>query len=97
VSDLAATTDATDPAALGDAELRSLMRRLEREERSVSTRRNTLHNRIDFVRAGGYASTDPEHESLAELQATEVELSEHRLVLHAQIDALRAERSRRRI
>ena len=49
------------------------------------------------MRSGGFASTDPELESLATLQATERELSERRLELHAQIDALRAERSRRRL
>ena len=49
------------------------------------------------MRVGGFASTDPELEPLATLQATERELSEHRLELHAQIDALRAERSLRRI
>jgi hypothetical protein len=97
VSDLAASTDITDPAMLGDAELQSLLQCLEREERSVSTRRNTLHRRIDFVGAGGFASNDPERESLAELQAAEVEISEHRIRLHKRIDALRAERSRRRI
>jgi hypothetical protein len=97
VSDPTAPPTIDDPAALGDAELLSLIRRLEREEQSVSRRRTTLHTRIDFVRAGGYASTDPEHESIVALQATEAELSEHRLVLHAQIDALRAEHSRRRI
>ena len=97
VSELAAPAEIGDPAALGDAELLSLLRRLERDEQSVSRRRTTLHTRIDFVRAGGYASTDPEHESLVRLQATEAELSEHRLALHVQIDALRAEHSRRRI
>ena len=49
------------------------------------------------MRAGGFASTDPTLEPLADLEATERELSAHRLELHAQIDALRAERTRRRI
>jgi hypothetical protein len=97
VSDLTAPANIDDPTALGDAELLSLLRRLEQEEQSVSKRRTRLHERINFVRAGGYASTDPQHESLVALQATETELSEHRLLLHAQIDALRAEHSRRRV
>ena len=91
-----ASTDVANPAALSDAELETLLRRLEREERSVSTRRNTLHNRINFLRAGGFASNDPALESLDELQSAEVAISQHRLELHAQIDALRAERTRRR-
>jgi cell division protein FtsB len=49
------------------------------------------------VRAGGFASNDPALESLAELQAAEVELSERRHGLHAQIDALHSERTRRRL
>jgi hypothetical protein len=86
-----------DPAALGDGELVSLLGRLEREEQSVSRRRTRLHARIDFVQAGGFASNDPEQESLAALQANEAEISEQRLQLHAQIDGLRAECSRRRL
>lgn len=97
LSELTAPTIIGDPAELSDAELHLFLHRLEREEQSISRRRTTLHTRIDFVRAGGYASTDPEHESLAALQATELEISEQRLGLHAQIDALWAERTRRRI
>ena len=97
MSDVTVTSGLADPGALGDAELDARLRQLEREERSVSRRRTTLHTRIDFVRSGGFASTDPEHESLATLLETERELSENRLELHAQIDALRAERSLRRL
>jgi hypothetical protein len=86
-----------DPRELSDAELDARLRQLEREEQSVSRRRTTLHTRIDFVRSGGFASTDPELEPLATLLETERELSENRLELHAQIDALRAERSLRRL
>ena len=64
-----------DVTALGDAELNVLLKDLEREERLVSKRRTTLHSRIDFVRAGGFASTDPEYEQLSTLQAAEAELS----------------------
>ena len=81
---------------LGDVELGVLLAQLEREERLVSKRRSTLHDRIDFVRAGGYASADPAEEQLSALQATEHELSGRRRVLHQKIDELRAERSRRR-
>jgi predicted nucleic acid-binding Zn-ribbon protein len=97
VSDVTAPSGLADPGALSDAELDSRLRQLEREEQSVSRRRTTLHTRIDFVRSGGFASTDPELESLATLLETERELSENRLELHAQIDALRAERSLRRL
>lgn len=97
MSELKGIPPVDDPAGLSDGELRSLLQSLEREEQSVSRRRTTLHARIDFVRAGGYASADPQRELLAALQATEVELSNHRLMLHAQIDALRTERSHRRL
>jgi hypothetical protein len=97
VSDVTAPPGPVDPSELGDAELRSRVRQLEQEEHAVSRRRTTLHTRIDFVRGGGYASTDPLLESLAELEATERELSTRRLELHAQIDTLRTERTLRRI
>jgi hypothetical protein len=85
-----------DPTALSDAELGRLLERLEREERTVSRRRSALHNRLDFVRAGGFASAGSETDDLTLLLETEHELSEQRHLLHRQIDALRAERSRRR-
>ena len=97
MSDVTAPSDVADAGALSDAALDARLRELEREEQSVSRRRTTLHTRIDFLRSGGFASTDPEHESLASLLETERELSENRLELHAQIDALRAERSLRRL
>jgi hypothetical protein len=84
-----------DATALDDAELNVLLKELEREEQLVSKRRTTLHGRMDFVRAGGFASTDPEHEQLATLEAAEVELSSRRQALHLQIAALVAERSGR--
>jgi hypothetical protein len=89
--------DIEDVTALDDSELRGLLTRLEREERLVSKRRTTLHGRIDFVRAGGYASTDPAHEQLSTLEAAEAELSSRRHALHQQIDAVVAERSSRNL
>jgi hypothetical protein len=97
MSDVTAPSSFADPSGLSDVELRSRLRQLEREEQTVSRRRTTLHTRIDFVRAGGYASTDPTLEPLADLEAMERELSTQRLELHAQIDALLAERTGRRI
>ena len=94
---MTAPSGIADPRELSDAELDARLRQLEREEQSVSRRRTTLHTRIDFLRSGGFASTDPELESLAPLLETERELSENRLELHAQIDTLRAERSLRRL
>jgi hypothetical protein len=85
-----------DISALEDAELGSLLVRLEREERDVSKRRSRLHDRIDFVQAGGFAAAGRADEQLASLRATEREVSERRHVLHRTIDELRAERSRRR-
>ena len=85
-----------DIRALGDIELGALLARLEHEEQVVSRRRSTLHNRIDFLRSGGFASTDPAREPLEELVAREHQLSEQRRLLHRQIDAVRSEDSRRR-
>jgi RsiG-like len=86
-----------DLRALSDAELNVRLTRLEWEERLVSKRRTTLHARIDFVRAGGFASTDPAHEQLSSLEGAEAELSSQRHALHLQIDELVAERSRRHL
>ena len=97
MSGVTAPSSFADPSELSDVELRSRLRQLEREEQTVSRRRTTLHTRIDFVRSGGYASTDPTLEPIADLEAMERELSTQRLELHAQIDALLAERTRRRI
>jgi hypothetical protein len=91
-----ALTPTGDPTALPDPELSALLEQLEREERIVSRRRNTLHDRIDFLRSGGFASASPDNDDLALLLDTERELSARRHVLHRQIDELRAERSRRR-
>ena len=88
---------ADDVTVLSDRDLTVLLAELEREERTVSRRRNTLHNRIDFVRAGGYASAGPGDDPLEMLVETEHELSEQRHALHVRIDELRAERSRRRL
>ena len=84
-----------DVKALEDDELSRLLTLLERDERLVSKRRTTLHRRIEFVRAGGFASTDPEQEQLSALEATEAELSNQRHALHLRIDELVGERSRR--
>jgi predicted nucleic acid-binding Zn-ribbon protein len=97
MSDVTARSSFADPSELSDVALSSRLRQLEREEHTVSRRRTTLHTRIDFVRAGGYASSDPTLETIADLEAMERELSTQRLELHAQIDALRAEHTRRRI
>ena len=89
--------DAADLSGLSDAVLCARLEELEREEKAVSRRRTKLHTLIDFRRSGGAATNDPTLEPLEPLEAAERELSDHRLELHAQIDALRAERSVRRI
>jgi len=85
-----------DVTALSDPQLGEILEQLEREERKVSRRRSALHDRIDFVRAGGFASADPDRDDLALLLENEHRLSARRHELHLQIDGLRAERSRRR-
>jgi hypothetical protein len=84
-----------DVAGLSDADLETLLGELEAEEQTASKRRGSLHARIEFVNAGGAASADPADRQLATLQGNERQLSDRRLILHRQIDELRAERSRR--
>jgi hypothetical protein len=84
-----------DPTALTDDELTALLAKLEGEEQTASRRRGSLHNRIEFVHAGGGASAEMAADQLASMQTNERDLSGRRRALHLQIDLLRAERSRR--
>ncbi len=64
------------------------LERLESEERALSARRRRLHERIDFLRAGG--ADDPGGaDALAQLEQQEREVSAARRSLHRQIDELR--------
>ena len=89
-------SETPDPATMSDSELNSLRRRLEQHERTVSRRRASMHNRIDFVRSGGGFGNPEAAGQLEDLQRREREITEERRQLHEQIDALRAESSRRR-
>jgi hypothetical protein len=84
-----------DYTTLSDLEVAGLLAQLEREEQSVSRRRTRLHERIDFVRTGGYASAESAEDLLGALLEEDREISTRRRDLHYRIDALRAERSRR--
>lgn len=95
MTELSANARADEVSVLSDAELEALLERLEEEELTASKRRGSLHDRIEFVHAGGAASADPVNSQLATLQNNERQLSNRRLILHRQIDELRAERSRR--
>ncbi len=90
------TSRDADVASLSDREIGVLLEQLEREERKVSRRRSALHNRIDFLRAGGFASGTAESDDLGIMHESEREISEIRHGLHLQIGELRAELSRRR-
>lgn len=85
-----------DVTALTDAQLDGILTRFERQEQEVSKRRSRLQDRLEFVLAGGAASEAMAEDQLAALQASEREISDERHRLHAQIDVLRAEKSRRR-
>jgi hypothetical protein len=85
-----------DPSVLSDAELSELCRRLVQQETSVSKRRAAMHDRIDFVRGGGAGFGELATGQLESLQLREHDIAEQRRLLHEQIDALRAEASRRR-
>jgi predicted nucleic acid-binding Zn-ribbon protein len=64
---------------------------LNEEERAVSARRAKLHNRIDFLRAGGGGPLEEVAEVLAKLEREEREVSDYRRELHQQIELARAE------
>jgi len=68
------------------AELESLLE----EERSASTRRRRLHEKIDFLRGTGVDEPQAK-ERLDALEQEERTVSDRRRALHAQIDALRSE------
>lgn len=63
---------------------------LRKEERSLSARRTRLHNRIDFLRAGGGGDPAQAAEQIAELERQESELSRQRSELHARIEVAAA-------
>ena len=85
-----------DLTSLTPAELDRLLEQLETEERAVSGRRRRLHDRIDFVRAGGNPDGTPaSSEQLAGFDVQERAISDERKALHARIDEVRAERDRR--
>jgi chromosome segregation ATPase len=73
-----------------EREAQESLEKLEAEERTVSTRRRRLHERIEFLRGTGLQEPEAA-ERLAKLDAEQQEVSAQRRELHAQIDALRAE------
>jgi len=82
-------------ASLSDADLTTLLERLDGDEHLVSKQRRRLHDRIDNPNGWGGGTLESAGRSLTELRQEERELSERRLQLHRQINELRLERSRR--
>ena len=66
-----------------------LLAQLEIEERTVSSKRRRLHDRLDFMRSGAAVPSDDHAEKLRALEEEEDELSARRRELHLQIDSLR--------
>jgi hypothetical protein len=62
---------------------------LEIEERTVSSKRRRLHNRLDFMRSGAAVSSADHEEQVRKLEQEELEASVRRRELHLEIDALR--------
>jgi hypothetical protein len=62
---------------------------LEIEERTVSSRRRRVQDRLDFMRSGAAVPSPDHEEKLRSLEEEERELSTRRRDLHLQIDALR--------
>jgi hypothetical protein len=67
---------------------------LRKEERSLSARRTRLHQRIDFLRAGGGGNSPESAELLADLERQERAISDERRELHERIEAAEAKLSR---
>ena len=85
-------------AVVSELSMRELERELEQlgeEERRISRRRASLHERIDWLRGGGAGFSPETDEQLATLCASEREISDERRSLHERIDALQEERERR--
>jgi type III secretory pathway lipoprotein EscJ len=66
---------------------------LRKEERSLSVRRTRLHNRLDFLRAGGYPGQS--NETIADLERQEQEISRQRHEVHERIELAEARMARR--
>ncbi len=62
---------------------------LESEERTISSKRRRLHDRLDFMRSGASVQSTDHEEQLQRLLEEERELSARRRELHIEIDALR--------
>jgi hypothetical protein len=69
---------------------------LNNEERSLSTRRAQLQNRIDFLRSGGGGPVEQVADRIAALVEEERELSLRRRELHDHIEVARANARRSR-
>ena len=67
---------------------------LRKEERSLSAKRTRLHNRIDFLRAGGGGLPGQDGDLLEELERREKEISRQRRELHERIERMSAELAR---
>jgi predicted nucleic acid-binding Zn-ribbon protein len=78
----------TDP----DSEVQ--LSELRKRERSLSAKRTQLHNRIDFLRAGGGGFHGQDADLLAELERQEKEISRQRRELHELIDRATAQLGR---
>ena len=69
----------------------SQLAQLRKEERSLSAKRTRLHNRIDFLRAGGGGAPGQDAELLEELERQEKEISRQRRELHERIERASAQ------
>jgi hypothetical protein len=87
----------TDITVHSDAMLKQCIEQLAAQERHISSVRNRIHQRIEFIRSGGAGFGDTIDEQLEQLEEEERAVSRQRREIHRVLDAALAEQHLRRV